>query len=82
MRYGPAFFPWPNNQVVATRQDFSLAAKNGTFAGATTVPAKPGDVIILWGTGFGPPIPAAPAGEETPSNAHLLDQHAAHGDHR
>ena len=22
-QYGPAFFPWPNNQVVATRQDFS-----------------------------------------------------------
>jgi uncharacterized protein (TIGR03437 family) len=65
--FGPAFFPWPNNQVVATRQDFSLAAKNGTFAGATTVPAKPGDVIILWGTGFGPTKPAAPAGQETPS---------------
>jgi uncharacterized protein (TIGR03437 family) len=66
--FGPAFFPWPNSQVVATRQDFSLAAKNGTFAGATTVPAKPGDVIILWGTGFGPTKPAAPAGQETPSN--------------
>jgi uncharacterized protein (TIGR03437 family) len=31
------------------------------------VPAKPGDVIILWGTGFGPTTPAAPVGEETPS---------------
>jgi uncharacterized protein (TIGR03437 family) len=66
--FGPAFFPWPNNQVVATRQDFSLAAKNGTFAGATTVPAKPGDTIILWGTGFGPTTPSAPVGEETPSD--------------
>ena len=45
--FGPAFFPWPNNQVVATRQDFSLGAKSGTFAGATTVPAKPGETIIL-----------------------------------
>jgi uncharacterized protein (TIGR03437 family) len=67
--FGPAFFPWPNNQVVATRQDFSLAAKNGTFAGATTVPAKPGDVIILWGTGFGPTTPVAPVGQQTPSDA-------------
>jgi uncharacterized protein (TIGR03437 family) len=67
--YGPAFFPWPNNQVVATRQDFSLAAKNGTFAGDTTVPAKPGDTIILWGTGFGPTNPAPGQGEETPGNA-------------
>jgi uncharacterized protein (TIGR03437 family) len=65
---GPALFPWPDNQVVATRQDFSLAAKAGTFAGATTVPAKPGDTIILWGTGFGPTTPAAPGGEETPSD--------------
>jgi uncharacterized protein (TIGR03437 family) len=66
--YGPAFFGWPNNQIVATRQDFSFAAKNGTFPGTTTVPAKPGDVIILWGTGFGPTTPAAPEGVVTPSD--------------
>jgi uncharacterized protein (TIGR03437 family) len=62
----PAFFQW-GTYAVATRQDFSLAVKNGTFAGTTTVPAKPGDVIILWGTGFGPTSPSAPAGAETPS---------------
>ena len=62
----PAFFQW-GTYAVATRQDFSLAVKNGTFQGTTTVPAKPGDVIILWGTGFGPTSPAAPAGVETPS---------------
>src|SRR6185437_13941489 len=66
--YGPAFFTWPNNQVVATRQDYSYAVKAGTFAGATTVPAKPGDVIILWGTGFGPTIPAAPSGVSVPAS--------------
>jgi uncharacterized protein (TIGR03437 family) len=63
----PAFFQW-GNYAVATRQDFSLAVKNGTFAGTTTVPAKPGDVIILWGTGLGPTSPSAPAGFETPSD--------------
>jgi uncharacterized protein (TIGR03437 family) len=66
--FGPAFFPWPNNQVVATRQDFTFAAKNGTFAGTTTVAAKPGDVIILWGTGFGPTTPAAPTGMQVPGD--------------
>jgi len=66
--FGPAFFGWPDSQVVATRQDFTLAAANGTFAGTTTVPAKPGDTIILWGTGFGSTIPAAPLGIETPSS--------------
>lgn len=62
----PAFFQW-GQYAVATHQDYSLAAKNGTFAGTTTVPAAPGDLIILWGTGFGPTSPAAPAGMETPS---------------
>jgi uncharacterized protein (TIGR03437 family) len=62
----PAFFQW-GNYAVATHQDYTYAVKNGTFAGLTTVPAAPGDVIILWGTGFGPTSPAAPAGMETPS---------------
>ncbi len=66
--YRPAFFTWPGSQAVATRQDFSLAVKDGTFAGAATVPAKPGDVIILWGTGFGPTTPAAPIGVQVPGN--------------
>jgi len=66
--YGPAFFVWPGNQVVATRTDYSYAVKAGTFAGATTVAAKPGDVIVLWATGFGPTSPAAPAGFAVPSD--------------
>lgn len=66
--YGPAFFLWPNNQVVATRTDYSYAVKAGTFSGATTVPAKPGDTIILWATGFGPTNPAAPVGVAVPSD--------------
>jgi uncharacterized protein (TIGR03437 family) len=64
----PAFFLWPGNQAVATRQDFSLAAKPGTFAGLTTIAAKPGDVIILWGTGFGATTPVAPLGVQLPSD--------------
>jgi uncharacterized protein (TIGR03437 family) len=66
--YGPAFFLWPGNQAVATRTDYSYAVKPGTFAGATTVAAKPGDVIVLWATGFGPTTPAAPAGVAVPSD--------------
>lgn len=66
--YGPAFFLWPNSQAVATRQDYSYAVKAGTFAGATTIAAKPGDVIVLWGTGFGPTTPAFPIGAEVPAS--------------
>jgi uncharacterized protein (TIGR03437 family) len=64
---GPAFLLWPKNQAVATLVNYDLAAESGTFPGAVTTPAKPGDVVILWGTGFGPTIPADPIGEETPS---------------
>ncbi len=66
--FSPAFFTWPGNQVVATRQDFSLAVKPGVFAGTTTVAAKPGDVLILWGTGFGATNPPFPLGKSTPGD--------------
>jgi uncharacterized protein (TIGR03437 family) len=63
----PAFFLWPGSQVVATRQDASLAVKNGTF-GSATLAAKPGDVLILWGTGFGPTNPPVAAGIQVPAD--------------
>jgi uncharacterized protein (TIGR03437 family) len=62
--FNPAFFTFPGNQPVVTHLDYSIAAKNGTFSGLTTVPAKPGEVITLWGTGFGPTNPAVPAGQQ------------------
>ena len=55
----------------STRSDpagFQPGGKNGTFAGTTTVAAKPGDVIILWGTGFGPTDPVAPQEKAVPSD--------------
>lgn len=61
----PAFFQW-GEYAVATHQDYSCAAKNGTFS-RSTVPAAPGEVIILWGAGFGPTSPAAPSGVTVPS---------------
>lgn len=66
----PAFFQiGATAYAVATRQDYSVALKNGAIAGVTTVPAAPGDVIILWGTGFGPTNPPAPQGAEVPQSA-------------
>ena len=47
---------------MATRADYSWVGPSNLFPNATTVPAKPGDVIILWGTGFGATNPAVPAG--------------------
>ncbi len=62
--YSPAFFTWPGNQSVATHADYTWAVSNGTFPDTTTVPAKPGEIITLWGTGFGPTNPGVPAGQE------------------
>ena len=63
----PAFFQW-GQYAVATRTDYSDAVKNGTIPGVSTLPAKPGDTIILWGTGFGPTTPPLPQGVEVPSS--------------
>lgn len=68
--YAPGFFLWANNQPVATHPaDNTDAMKNGTYFGLTTVPAKPGEYITFWGTGFGPTTPATPAGTVVPSSS-------------
>jgi len=64
----PAFFLWPGSQAVATRQDGSYAAKAGTFSGANTVAAHPGEVVTLWGTGFGATTPTVAPGIQTPAD--------------
>jgi uncharacterized protein (TIGR03437 family) len=58
----PAFFQWGASQyALATRYpDNALVAK--LSIGAGYVAAKPGDVLILWGTGFGPTDPEQPPG--------------------
>jgi uncharacterized protein (TIGR03437 family) len=64
----PGFFLWGGKYAVATRPDFSLAAPAGLLPGVTTVPAKPGEWIILWGTGFGATAPAVAPGVVPPAN--------------
>jgi uncharacterized protein (TIGR03437 family) len=65
--FAPAFFVWPQNQAVATDANFAWKVKAGTFQGVATTPAAPGDVIVLWGTGFGPTNPDVAAGQQVPS---------------
>ncbi len=65
-RWAPAFFPFePENRkyVAAQHADFSLVGHPGLFAGSATTPAKPGETVILYGTGFGPTQPPTPAGK-------------------
>jgi uncharacterized protein (TIGR03437 family) len=64
--FSPAFFTWPGNYAVATYPNFTYAVKSGEFPGKNTIPVKPGDTIILWGTGFGPTSPPEPDGQYVP----------------
>ncbi len=61
----PAFFEWPGSYAVATDVSYNLLVQNGTFSVPTT-PAKPGETVVLWGTGFGATMPSVPAGQVTP----------------
>jgi len=60
--FAPAFFQYGSTPyAIATRYpDNALIASPSAVQG--TVAAKPGDILILWGTGFGATNPATPGG--------------------
>jgi protocatechuate 3,4-dioxygenase, beta subunit len=59
----PGFFLFNRNYVAAVRPDGSYVGPAGLLQGLTTTPAKPGETISLYGTGFGPTSPNVNAGE-------------------
>jgi uncharacterized protein (TIGR03437 family) len=54
----PGFFQFPQEYVAAVRADGAILAPAGLIAGVTSVAAKPNETIMLFGTGFGPTLPA------------------------
>jgi uncharacterized protein (TIGR03437 family) len=56
-QFAPAFFTMGGSYVAAQHADYSYVGKPGLLAGATTQPAKPGETILIYGTGFGPTNP-------------------------
>ena len=62
----PGFFTFTAGGVqyaAATFEDGTVVGKRGFLgSGVASRPAKPGDVISLWGTGFGPTTPGVAAG--------------------
>ena len=67
--FAPAFFSWPNNQVVATDQNFTYAAASGTFSGVRPRSRPSRATRSFFGARDSEPTSPAPsAGEETPSN--------------
>jgi uncharacterized protein (TIGR03437 family) len=61
--FAPAFFQYSGTSyAIATRVDYTLVGNPSAIPG--TVAAAPGDVLILWATGFGQTNPATGAGAE------------------
>ena len=61
--FAPAFFTIGSGSVAAQHSDYSYVGAPGLLSGVTTQPAKPGETILLYGTGFGPTNPAIPTGQ-------------------
>jgi protocatechuate 3,4-dioxygenase beta subunit len=65
----PGFFVYTQNHVAAVRADGMYVGPPNLIDGVTTVPAQPGEQILLFGTGFGPTVPPLPSGEVVTSPA-------------
>ena len=64
--FSPSFFLLDNKHVAAiiVRSDgYDIVGPTGTSLGYQTVAAKAGDIVELFGTGFGPTNPLVPAGQ-------------------
>jgi uncharacterized protein (TIGR03437 family) len=69
----PAFFTFDGKYLAATHATAGLLGKTGLFASATTAttPARPGETIVLYGTGLGATTPEVAAGTVTSTVANL-----------
>jgi uncharacterized protein (TIGR03437 family) len=57
------FSPQGGRYVAAVRADGTYIAPPNLISGVLTVPAIPGDTILLFGTGFGPTMPPSAIGQ-------------------
>jgi uncharacterized protein (TIGR03437 family) len=69
--HAPAFFTFNGRSIAAQTSDFRTIADPAVVPGG--VAARRGDVVILYGTGFGLGEPVYQAGEITSGQARLRD---------
>jgi uncharacterized protein (TIGR03437 family) len=62
-QFAPAFFTIGGSYAAALHADYTYVAKPGLLAGVATQPAKPGETILIFGTGFGPTNPPLPSAQ-------------------
>jgi uncharacterized protein (TIGR03437 family) len=77
--YAPAFFRFTDQYVAAVHADGVYVGKSDLFGGAVVArPATPGEVILLFGTGFGRTNPAVASGSLVTVVAPLFDPTKLH----
>jgi uncharacterized protein (TIGR03437 family) len=60
-QFAPAWFTFANGKYLAAlHTNYSYVGASGLIPGVATTPAQPGEVILLYGTGFGTTNPATP----------------------
>jgi len=69
----PGFFLFDRYYVAAVRSDGSYVGPAGLMQGLTTTPARAGEIISLFGTGFGPTNPSVNSGEVFEGSASLAN---------
>ena len=62
-RVAPAFFGFTANYAAAVHADGTYAGKPGLLESASFTPARRGETLMLFGTGFGPTDPPLPAAQ-------------------
>jgi uncharacterized protein (TIGR03437 family) len=72
--YSPGFFTFQTKYAAAVHSDGVYVAPAGYFgSGLISRPAQPGEILQIFGTGFGPTTPAVAAGQIVSAAAPLSD---------
>jgi uncharacterized protein (TIGR03437 family) len=74
--FAPGLFTFPadgGKYAAAQHSDYSLIGNPNLYPGQTT-PAKPGEVILIYGTGFGPASSPLPAGQLVKNPSRLASE--------
>jgi uncharacterized protein (TIGR03437 family) len=62
-QFAPAFLTLNGTYVAALHADYSLIGAPNLLPGTVTTPAQPGEIILMYGVGFGPANPPQPSGQ-------------------
>jgi uncharacterized protein (TIGR03437 family) len=69
----PALLTFDGTHAAALHADYSLIGAPNLLPGAVTTPAQPGEIILLYGLGFGPANPPQPSGQLVTTAAPLAN---------